>query len=188
MEIFTKIIAFLTNNPWGLIILSVLSGLLANLIFLLLKISYKKASKSYKHHKFVKYLTNSAIAHIYGQRSAKIMFGTVSQNVIWAVDIVLTMIRRISIIICLLVLLCIMLIILPAYLYWLPIIVISILITLKGKELKMYWDFFNMTEDKVFGEEYLKLEKEGYEKYWDKLVKEEKEETTSKSQKQQEQP
>ena len=171
MEVFHKIIQFLIKDPIGLVLLSVISGVFANLVFVLLKVLWKRINKSYKHRKFVKYLTTMGVAHIYGQRTAKIMFGTTSQNVIWAADFVITIVKHISIILGELIILCMLLIILPIYLYWLPIVLISIVITIRYKKLKMVWKYFDMTEEMVFGKKYLEKEKEGYLRYWDRILK-----------------
>ena len=182
MKLIIEIINFLTKNPLGLILLSILSGVIGNALYGLLKIIYKRLIKHYRHRRFVKCLIKTATAHVYGQRAAKIAQGTPAQAAIWAADFVIDYTKHVEIILGLLLVLGILLIVLPIYLYWLPVIVISIVITIRYKLVKSQLKFFDMTEDLVFGKKYLETEKEGYTKYWDSLFKprEEKVEEASK--------
>ncbi len=125
----------------------------------------------YHHRSFVNDLVKIATAHIYGQRAAKIKFGTPAEAAIWAADYVIEYVKHVSVILGLIMILGILLVVLPLYLYWLPIIVISIAITIRYKLMKRLLKFFNMTEDTVFGKKYLETEKEGYTKYWDSILK-----------------
>lgn len=173
MEIYSghmsSIFQFLTEDPIGLVILSIISSIIGGIIFELLKRSYKNVLRKYKRRKFVKYLTNVAVAHICGQRAVQIRLGDISQNTFWAADYVITYVKHIGVILGLLLLLCILLLILPSELYWLPIVIISIIVTFRYKLLKRHCDLFNMIEDMVFGKKYLEKEKEGYMKYWDSI-------------------
>ena len=171
MKLIIEIVVFLTKNPFGLILLSIISGVIGNFLFNLLRISYKRLMKHYRHRRFVNDLVKIATAHIYGQRAAKIAFGTPAQAAIWAADFVVDYIRHIAIMLGLLIILGILLIVLPVYLYWLPVIVISISITIRYKLMKRLSKFFELTEDLVFGKKYLETEKEGYTQYWDSLFK-----------------
>ena len=171
MEYIIKIVDFLTKNPFGLILLSILSGVIGNGLFCILRLIYKKAMAKYHHHSFVNVLVKIATAHVHGQRAVKIKFGTPAQAAIWAADYVIEYVKHVSVILGLIMILGILLVVLPLYLYWLPIIVISIAITIRYKLIKRLLKFFNMTEDLVFGKKYLKTEKEGYTKYWDSILK-----------------
>lgn len=171
MELIIKIVSFLTRNPFGLILLSILSGIIGNWLFSLLKVVYRKLIKHYRHRRFVNRLVKMATAHIYGQRAAKIALGTPAQAAIWAADFVMNYVKHVAIILGLLLLLGIILIVLPAYMYWLPVTIISIIISIRYKLMKRLLNFFEMTEDLVFGKKYLESEKEGYTKYWDSLFK-----------------
>lgn len=171
MKLIIEIVDFLTKNPFGLILLSILSGVIGNLLFYLMKITYTKSIKHYRHRRFANLLMKIATAHIYGQRAMKIAFGTPAQAAIWAADFVIEYIKHIAVLLGLLLTLAILLIVLPMYLYWLPVIGISIIFTIRYKLMKRLLEFFNMTEDLVFGKEYLKTEKEGYTKYWDSIFK-----------------
>lgn len=164
-----SIFKFLTEDPMGLVILSIISSIIGAVIFELLKKSYKMVLRKYKRKRFASYLTNAAVAHICGQRAAQITLGNISQNTFWAADYIITYIKHVSIILGLLLLLCILLLFLPSDLYWLPIIIVSVIVTFRYKLLKRHWKMFNMTEDKVFGNKYLEREKEGYMKYWDSI-------------------
>ena len=114
----------------------------------------------------------------------KIALGTPAQATVWAVDFVIEYIKHIAVMLGLLLILAIMLIVLPTYLYWLPVIGISIIFTIRYKLMNRLLKFFNMTEDLVFGKKYLETEKEGYTKYWDSLFKP-KEPTEEKSEEKQ---
>ena len=169
MKLIIEIVDFLTKNPFGLILLSILSGVIGNFLFYLLRITYKISIKHYRHRRFVNSLMRIATAHIYGQRAMKIALGTPAQATVWAADFVIEYIKHIAVMLGLLLILAIMLIVLPTYLYWLPVIGISIIFTIRYKLMNRLLKFFNMTEDLVFGKKYLETEKEGYTKYWDSL-------------------
>ena len=171
MEHIIEIVNFLTQNPFGLILLSILSGVVGNWLFSILKLLYKKTMVKYHHRSIVKVLVKIATAHVHGQRAVKIKYGTPAQAAIWAADYVIEFIKHVSIILGLIMILGIMLVVLPLYLYWLPIIIISIAITIRYKLMKRLLKFFNMTEDLVFGKKYLETEKEGYTQYWDFIFK-----------------
>lgn len=171
MEYIIKIVNFLTKDPFGLILLSIFSGVVGNWLFSILKLIYRKTMAKYHHHSFINNLVKIATAHVHGQRAAKIKFGTPAQAAIWAADYVIEYVKHVSVILGLIMILGILLVVLPLYLYWLPIIVISIAITIRYKLMKRLLKFFNMTEDFVFGKKYLETEKEGYTKYWDSIFK-----------------
>ena len=171
MKYIIELVNFLTKNPFGLIMLSIISGIIGNWLFSILKLLYKKTMTKYHHRSFIKILMKVATAHVHGQRAVKIKYGTPAQAAIWAADYVIEYIKHVSIILGLIMILCILLVVLPLYLYWLPIILISIAITIRYRLMKRLLKFFDMTEDLVFGKEYLETEKEGYTKYWDSLFK-----------------
>ena len=171
MDYVIEIVNFLTKNPFGLILLSILSGVVGNWLYSILKLLYKKTITKYHHRSFVNVLVKIATAHVHGQRAVKIKFGTPAQAAIWAADYVIEYVKHVSVLLGLIMILGILLVVLPLYLYWLPIIVISIAITIRYKLIKRLLKFFNMTEDLVFGKKYLKTEKEGYTKYWDSILK-----------------
>lgn len=167
------IVNFLTTNPVGLILLSILSGIVGNCMFSLLKTLFGMIIKKHRHHRLTKKLVEIATAHIYGQRAATIKRGTPAQSSIWVADFIIEYIKHIAIILGLLISLGILLIILPLYLYWIPIIISSIAIVFRYKMMKRLLNFFGMTEDLIFGEQYLKTEKEGYTQYWKSILNDE---------------
>ena len=96
MDYFIGIVNFLTKNPFGLIILSILSGVVGNWLFSVLKLLYKKFVVKYQHRSFVKHLVEIATAHVHGQRAVKIKFGTPAQAAMWAADYIINYIKHVS--------------------------------------------------------------------------------------------
>lgn len=169
MDKISSTIIFLTKDPLGLIILSIMSSIIGAILYNLILRTYHYIIKKYKRKKFTNYLIKVATGYVYGYRASYVRFGTMTQNVVWGADYIITSLIHISIIIISLILLCVFLILLPSILDWIPIVIISILIAFRYKILKRHLNYFNMTVDNVFGEEYLKKEKEGYMGYWDSI-------------------
>lgn len=128
-------------------------------------------------------MVKSAVSFIYGARAVTVQLEKNSAlQSFWAADFIMTAINYALKIISILVLTLVALYLLPPILYFLPIVVSSIWLTILNKKFRMNKKYFDMSLDLMFGEEYLEKEKEGYQKYWKSMGKNQndKKQTTEK--------
>ena len=83
----------------------------------------------------------------------------------------MTAINYVLKIISILVLTLIALYLLPPILYFLPVVVSSIWLSILYKKFRRNQKYFDKSLDLMFGEEYLEKEKEGYQEYWKSMGK-----------------
>lgn len=70
---------------------------------------------------------------------------------------------------------------LPPFLYFLPVVVSSIYLTILFRKFRRNQKYFDMSLDLMFGEEYLKKEKEGYQEYWKNMGQKDKGNSSEKT-------
>lgn len=174
MENIYKSWAFLISDPIGLVILSIISSIIGTLLYECTKRSIKIGVKKYKKGRFIKHLTIIATSFIHGKRAVYVQYGTTAQQTFWAADYIISIVKHIGYILGLLLVLCILLIILPLSLYWFPVIIVSIMLSIRIKILKRHLFYFDKTVEMMFGENYLEREQDSYIKYWDSLCKKKK--------------
>lgn len=171
MQLLDNVWSFLTVNPFGLVVLSIIASIIGSIIFESIKRLLKFSLRKYKHRKFIKFLVKTATAHVHGQRAALISMGGGAKASFWAADYIISFIKASVIILAVLLVTIIIMMIIPSLFYWLPICAASIYITIEIRLIRRNLKYFDMTLDMLFGEEYLKKEKEGYIQYWDELTK-----------------
>jgi len=169
-----KIWSFLTNDPLGLIILSIIASVIGCIIYESFKKLLKIILKKYKYRKFVKHLISVATAYVHGQRAALISRSAGGKSTFWAADYIISFIKSSVILLAVLLVTIIIMIIIPPMFYWVPVCATSVYITIAIRLIRRNLKYFDMTLDMILGEEYLKKEQEGYIQYWDKLTKKKK--------------
>ena len=116
---------YLTTTPTGLVVLSISSSMIGALLLALLKRVYKFIIKRYNRYRISKWLVRKLTFYSHGYRTAYAQHGTTALQTFWTTNYVLNYIKGIATILILLLILTIFLIILPSTLFWLPIVVIS---------------------------------------------------------------
>ena len=182
----SNIINYLTTDPKGLIILAVMTSLFSSIVYSVCQWMLKKGVKHYKCKKHISNMVKSAIAFIYGARAVTVQLeknGALQS--FWAADFIMTAINYALKIISILVLTLIALYLLPPNLYFLPVVVSSIWLSILYKKFRRNQKYFDKSLDLMFGEEYLEKEKEGYQEYWKSMGKnqEDKKKTNQKAEK-----
>jgi hypothetical protein len=166
---------YLTTTPTGLVVLSISSSMIGALLLALLKRVYKFLLRRYNRYRFSKWLVRTLTYYSHGYRTAYAQHGTTALQAFWAANYVMDYIKGIAAMLSLLLLLVIFLIILPTTLFWLPIVVISPVLSIKFLLLKRQKKLFNMGLNTMFGEKFLKAENERYNQYIESLLKDGKE-------------
>ncbi len=179
MQSLDIIWSFLTSDPLGLIILSIIASVIGCIIYESFKKLLKIILSKYKYRKFVKHLVSAATAHVHGQRAALISLSEGGRSSFWAADYIISFMKSSVILLAVLLVTIIILIIIPPIFYWVPICASSVYITIAIRLIRRNLKFFDMTLDKILCEEYLKKEQEGYVQYWDKLTNRKKESQNS---------
>lgn len=170
-----KIFEYLTTTPIGLVILSISSSMIGALLLTLLKRVYKFLLRRYNRYRFSKWLVRTLTYYSHGYRTAYAQNGTTALQAFWAANYVMDYIKGVAAMLSLLLLLVIFLIILPTTLFWLPIVVISPMLSIKYLLLKRQKKLFNMGLKAMFGEKFFKAEKERNNQYIESLLKDGKE-------------
>lgn len=163
----SNIINYLTTDSIGLIILAVMTSLFSSMVYSVCQWMLIKGVKHYKCKKHISNMVKSAIAFMYGARAVTVQLeknGALQS--FWAVDFIMTALNYALKIISILVLTLIALYLLPPILYFLPIVVSSIWLSILYKKFGRNQKYFDKSLDLMFGEEYLEKEKEGYQEYW----------------------
>ncbi len=166
-----KIINFLKTDIWGLIILGVVSSILAGIIYDFLKSKYKSTHQTIKKKRFTKRLVEIATSFGQGSRAVYAQNGTTFQQAVLVGDYIIKTIILVGWILFYLLMSIATLVILGDILSWVPVIIFSVIITIRYKKLKQHLEYFDQTFKIVFGEKYFKDELQGKKEYWDKLFK-----------------
>lgn len=166
-----NIIHFLKTDIIGLIILGLVSSLIAGFIYDFIKNQCKLANHKIKKRLFVKRLVKIAEAFGQGSRAAYAQHGTTFQQQVLIGDYIIKTIMLVAWILFYLILSIATLIILDEILSWIPVVIFSVIITIRYKNLKQHLEHFNQTFEMAYGEEYFKDERKGQKEYWDELFK-----------------
>ena len=178
----SSMIDYLTKDSIGLIILAVMTSFLSSVLYSVCQWLLKKANKHYKHRKHISYMVKSAVSFIYGARAVKVQLEKNSAlQAFWAADFIMTAICYALKIVLVLVITLIVFYLLPPFLYFLPVVVSSIYLTILFKKFLRNQKYFDMSLDLMFGEEYLQKEKEGYQEYWKNMGQKEKGNSSEKT-------
>ncbi|MBK7441312.1 MAG: hypothetical protein IPI65_07220 [Bacteroidetes bacterium] len=166
-----KIIHFLKTDIFGLIILGLVSSLIAGFLYDFIKSQYKLTNHKIKKRLFVKRLVKIAEAFGQGSRAAYAQLGTTFQQQVLIGDYIIKTIMLVAWILFYLIISIATLIILGEILSWIPVIIFSVIITIRYKKLRQHLGHYKQTFELAFGEEYFKNERKGQEEYWDELFK-----------------
>ena len=167
-----KVINFLKTDIWGLIILGIVSSVLAGLVYDFLKSKYKATHQTIKKKRFTKRLIEIATSFGQGSRASFAQNGTTFQQAVLIGDYTIKAIVLVGWILFYMLLSVASLIILENILSWIPVIIFSIIVTIRYKKLKQHLDYFDQMFKMAYGEKYFKEEFQGQKEYWDKLFKE----------------
>ena len=155
---------FFKSNLFGLIILSILTSIIWALI-------YEKAKEQIKRRGNIKHLASIGVLYTMGYRTAYAQSKGTFHQILFVITFVTEILCNLGWIIVYLLFAIASLLIFNEYLNWIPCIIFSTLITFKYKNLKWYYKYFSETINAVYGDEYLKAEKEAMKSYWNELHK-----------------
>ena len=165
-------VSFFTENIWGIILLSVSSGIVGSIIAAIAIKGYNLIHVKYKKKKTIKYLVKVGSAFGLGSKTVYAMnHSPLHQSLIvgdFIVDLLIMLCRMI-----LAFMLSIALLVVFRN-YWISIPIIAFVLSaysyfeiVRIKECKQ---MFDIVYKYVFGDEYARLELEGVKQYWDKIT------------------
>jgi len=166
-----KILNFLKTDILGLILLGLISSLIAGILYDFLKKQFQLNTQKIKKKIFVKRLVKIADSFGQGLRTTFAEYGTHFQQQVLIGDYIIKTIMLVSWIFFYLLISIILLLILDESLDWIPVVIFSIIITLRYKKLKQHLEHFKLTFENVFGDKYFEDEQKAKVEYWDKLFK-----------------
>ena len=169
---FTQVLYFFQTNFWGLIIVSIVSGVLTSIVYDYLKMAYKKTNDKVKGKRLVKQLVTMGNSFSLGARSSLAKRGNTYQQTALVGEYVINTVVHIGWILFYSMLTVAAIIALDLFFIWIPITVFSVLITIRYKKLRFNLMHFRFTYEMAFGKEYLKSENEGVRDYWETWLNE----------------
>ena len=167
---FVMLVDFFTQNIWGIIILSVLCGIVGSIFGALL---YSSLQKRYKNKKTIKYLVRVGKYFGSGARTVHAMRQTSFHQVLLVGDYLKEIVISAFKIIMYGIVSLALLILLRDYWIASPFIIgiTGVLCGVEFKRLREFILIYRQMFEYVYGEEYFKSEMEGIQQHWDTLKK-----------------
>lgn len=166
-------VSFFTENIWGIILLSVSSGIVGSVIAAMAIKGYNLIHVKYKKKKTIKYLVKVGSAFGLGSKTAYAMNHSPFHQSLIIGDIIIDLLIMFSRMILVFIVSVALLVVFRNYWESIPIIVfvLSAYSYFEIRRIKECKQRFDLVHKYVFGDEYAKLELEGIKQYWDKITK-----------------